>query len=205
MGMPVAAVITADIVNSTASATAMGKKLVTQLSAVLKNHRFEFYRGDSFQVYTKDPLAALKLSFQLRATAKKLSGIYDVRISIGIGKVVTPVRTLRTANSEAFVLSGRMFDQLKDDQRLWIQSANANASIAFRVIANFSDYILKRLTSKQAEVVVELLKEQTQTQISKKLKREQSTINKHAHSAGWPELEKLLYDYEQVIIQFKLT
>lgn len=205
MGMPVAAVITADIVNSTASATAMGKKLVTQLSAFLKNHRFEFYRGDSFQVYTKDPLTALKLSFQLRATAKKLSGIYDVRISIGIGKVVTPVRTLRTANSEAFVLSGRMFDQLKDSQRLWIQSANVNASIALRVIANFADYILKRLTSKQAEVVAELLTEQTQIQISKKLKRKQSTINKHAHSAGWPELEKLLYDYEQVLTQFKLT
>lgn len=205
MGMPVAAVITADIVNSTASVATMGKKLVTQLSAVLKNHTFEFYRGDSFQAYAGDPLAALKLSFQLRATAKRLSDIYDVRISIGIGKVTAPVRSLRTANSEAFVLSGRMFDQLKDDQRLWIQSANANANIAFRVIANFSDYILKRLTSKQAEVVVELLKEQTQTQISKKLKREQSTINKHARSAGWPEMEKLLYEYNQVITQFNLA
>ncbi len=205
MGMPVAAVITADIVNSTVPGTAMGKKLVTQLSAVLKNYAFEFYRGDSFQVYTKDPLAALKLSFQLRAAARKLSDIYDVRISIGIGNVAARVRSLRTANSEAFVLSGRMFDQLKDTQRLWIESADGKANIAFRVIAGFADYMLKRLTSKQAEVVAELLKKQTQTQVSKKLKRKQSTINKHAHSAGWPEIEKLLYEYQQVIIQFNLA
>ncbi|HRQ17579.1 MAG TPA: hypothetical protein PL085_10920 [Agriterribacter sp.] len=203
--MPVGAVITADIVNSTVPGTAMGKKLVTQLSAVLKNHAFEFYRGDSFQVYTKDPLAALKLSFQLRAAAKRLSDIYDIRISIGIGNVAARVRNLRTANGEAFVLSGRMFDQLKDMQRLWIESADGKANIAFRVIAGFADYMLKRLTSKQAEVLAELLKEQTQVQISKKLKRKQSTINKHAHSAGWPEIEKLLYEYHQVITQFNLA
>ena len=200
--MPLAAVITADIVNSTVSGTAMGKKLVARLSTVLKNYKFEFYRGDSFQVYTKDPSAALKLAIRLRTAAKSFSGIYDVRISIGIGKVVSAVQTLRTANSEAFILSGRMFDQLKDDQRLWIQSANENANIAFRVIAYFTDYILKRLTSRQAEVVLELLKEQTQTEVSKKLKIKQSTINKHAQSAGWAEIEKLLYEYNQVITQF---
>ncbi|HRN56899.1 MAG TPA: hypothetical protein PLL71_10630 [Agriterribacter sp.] len=205
MPMPVGAVITADIVNSTVPGTAMGKKLVTQLSAVLKDHVFEFYRGDSFQVYTRDPLAALKLSFRLRAVAKKLSDIYDVRVSIGIGNVAARVRSLRTTNSEAFILSGRMFDQLKDTQRLRIGSADEKANIAFRVIAGFADYMLKRLTSKQAEVVLELLKGQTQTQISEKLKKKQSTINKHAHSAGWPEIEKLLYEYHQVIIQFNLA
>ncbi|HRQ49863.1 MAG TPA: hypothetical protein PLR74_04960 [Agriterribacter sp.] len=147
MPMPVGAVITADIVNSTVPGTAMGKKLVTQLSAVLKDHVFEFYRGDSFQVYTRDPLAALKLSFRLRAVAKKLSDIYDVRVSIGIGNVAARVRSLRTTNSEAFILSGRMFDQLKDTQRLRIGSADEKANIAFRVIAGFADYMLKRVTS----------------------------------------------------------
>lgn len=203
--MPVAAVITADIVNSTVPGTAMGKKLVRQLSAVLKDHTFEFYRGDSFQVYARDPAAALKLSFELRTTARKLSGIYDVRISIGIGKVTGTVQALRTANSEAFILSGRMFDQLKDTQYLWIQSAEEKANIAFRVIARFSDYLLKGLTPKQAEVVLELLKGQTQAGISRKLKKKQSTINKHAHSAGWPEIEQLLYEYDQVIAQFNLV
>lgn len=202
--MPIGAVITADIVNSTVPGAAMGKKLVRQLSAVLKNHTFEFYRGDSFQVYVRDPAVALRLSFELRTTARKLSAVYDVRISIGIGKVTGTVQALRTANSEAFVLSGRMFDQLKDTQCLWIQSAEEKANIVFRVIARFSDYLLKRLTPKQAEVVIELLKGQTQAGISGKLRKKQSTINKHAHAAGWPEIEKLLYEYDQTIAQFNL-
>lgn len=202
--MPVGAVITADIVNSTVLGTAMGKKLLAQLGIVLKNHIHEFYRGDSFQVYIKDPLAALKLAFRIRAVARRLSEQYDVRISIGIGKINTPVRSLRTANSEAFVLSGRMFDQSKDVGRLWIVSTDAKANIAFRVMSSFADYILKRLTPRQAEVVAELLQEQTQAQISKKIKKKQSTISKHAHSAGWPEIEKLLLEYHEVITQFNL-
>ncbi|HEX5026135.1 MAG TPA: hypothetical protein VFV68_12725 [Agriterribacter sp.] len=202
--MPLAAVITADIVNSTLPAPRQGKNLVAQLSAVLKNYLFEFYRGDSFQVYIKDVSEALKLAFQLRTEARKLSTIYDVRISIGIGKVTAPVKVLRTANSEAFVLSGRMFDQLKDDQRLCIQSADESANTAFRVMGYFADYLVKRLTAKQAEVVFELLKEQSQTEVAKKLKRKQSTVNKHAQSAGWTEIEKILKEYNKVITQFKL-
>lgn len=202
--MPVAAVITADIVNSTLPVPKPGKKLVTQLSAVLKSYLFEFYRGDSFQVYVKDASAALKLAFQLRTAVRKLSAVYDVRISIGIGKVTGVVKLLRTANSEAFVLSGRTFDLLKDDQRLCIQSADEKANTALRVIGAFSDYLVKKLTAKQAEVVFELLKEQSQTAVANKLKITQSTVNKHAQSAGWMEMEKMLREYDTVITQFNL-
>ncbi|MCC7524977.1 MAG: hypothetical protein IT250_09150, partial [Chitinophagaceae bacterium] len=88
--------------------------------------------------------------------------------------------------------------------RLWIVSTDVKANIAFRVMSSFADYILKRLTPRQAEVVAELLQEQTQAQISKKIKKKQSTISKHAHSAGWPEIEKLLLEYHEVITQFNL-
>ncbi|MCO5235066.1 MAG: hypothetical protein M9933_02265 [Chitinophagaceae bacterium] len=202
--MPVAAVITADIVNSTVPGTVMGKKLIRKLNAVLENYKTEYYRGDSFQVYIRHPAEVLSLVYRLRTTARKLSEIYDIRISVGIGQVAGQVRDLRTAGSEAFVLSGRLFDQLRDTQYLGIRSANETANIALRVIAQFSDYLLKKFTSKQAEVILELLKGQTQAMIAKKLKREQSTIHKHIHSAGWPEMEKLLYEYHQLLTQFKL-
>ncbi len=202
--MPVAAVITADIVNSTVAGAGMGKKLIRKLDVVLENYKTEYYRGDSFQVYIQHPPDALSLVYQLRTTARKLSEIYDIRISIGIGQVTGRERDLRTAGSEAFILSGRLFDQLKDTQYLGIQSAYETANIALGVIAQFSDYLLKKFTSKQAEVILELLKGQTQATIAKKLKKQQSTIHKHIHSAGWPEMEKLLYEYRQLLIQFKL-
>src|SRR4030095_899825 len=155
--MPVAAVVTGDIVNSTLLAPKLEKKLIGQLSILLKDHKFEFYRGDSFQVYIKHPTEALELLFRLRAQARCYSFIHDVRGSIGIGKINAPVRELRTATSEAFVLSGRAFDQLSGDQRMVVHSINKEANTAFRLIAYYGDFIFKRLTSKQAEVMLELL------------------------------------------------
>src|SRR5882672_9177406 len=98
--MPVAAVITGDIVNSTLLVPKLEKKMIAQLSVLLKHHKFEFYRGDSFQVYIKDPSEALELLFRLRTQARCYSFIHDVRGSIGIGKMNTPLRDLRTATSE---------------------------------------------------------------------------------------------------------
>lgn len=202
--MPNTAIITADIVNYSALRSHTEKKMISQLSALLKDTKFEFYRGDSFQIYIKDPMVALLIVFRLRVTAKSYSPIHDVRASIGIGKADNPVRSLRTATGEAFVLSGRAFDQLADDRRLLIQSANDQANIAFRIIAYYADYLLKGLTSRQAEVVAELLKEQTQAEAAKKLKKAQATINKHAQAAGWVEIQRLLNEYKEVITQFDL-
>jgi len=203
--MPVAAVITGDIVNSTLLAPKLEKKMIAQLGVLLKHHKFEFYRGDSFQVYIKDPSEALELLFRLRAQAWCYSFIHDVRGSIGIGKMNAPLRDLRTATSEAFVLSGRAFDQLSGDQRMLVQSANKEANTAFRVIAYYGDFIFKRLTSKQAEVVLELLKENTQTEAARKLKKSQATVSKHLQAAAWYEMQKLIIEYKQVITQFKIV
>ncbi|HEX5025107.1 MAG TPA: hypothetical protein VFV68_07530 [Agriterribacter sp.] len=203
--MPVAAVITGDIVNSMLLAPKLEKKMITQLGVLLKGHKFEFYRGDSFQVYVKNPYEALELLFRLRAQARCYSLDHDVRGSIGIGKINMPLRDLRTATGEAFVLSGRAFDKLSGDQRMQIQCANKQANAALRVIAYYGDFIFKRLTSKQAEVVLELLKQNTQIKAAKKLRKSQATISKHLQAAAWSEIQKLIAEYKHVITQFKIV
>src|ERR1043165_56861 len=115
--MPTVAVITADIVNSTRLKKMEEKTLLANLSFLLKPYKFEFYRGDSFQVYVSDPKQALKVALQARAAAKRLSSGFsspfaDVRASIGIGDISGPVRDLKTAKGEAFVISGRVFDEM---------------------------------------------------------------------------------------------
>ena len=52
------AVLTGDIVNSTKISAAAEKKLLKVLQQVLAAYKFEFYRGDSFQVYIKNPAEA---------------------------------------------------------------------------------------------------------------------------------------------------
>jgi hypothetical protein len=203
--MPIGAVITADIVNSTLLQKADEKKLIAAISSIFENHKLEFYRGDSFQVYMKDPAGALELILRTRALAIGISDQHDVRASIGIGSISGAVRTLKSASGEAFVLSGRSFDELTTGERIRIVSTDAHANVSFGIIASYADFVFKRLTPKQAVVVSELLLGKTQTEAAKKLKIAQATINRHAQSAAWWEIEKINGYYKQVIEQFHLS
>ena len=125
--MAIQAVITGDIVNSTKFKAAKEKKLLIILKEVLLPYQFEFYRGDSFQVYQKNAAEALKTALLCRTAAICITPgmddntAADVRISIGIGPVKAPIRLLSNAKGEAFVLSGRSFDEIaKTNTRLQV-------------------------------------------------------------------------------------
>lgn len=205
--MTIPAVITGDIVNSTKLTAVKEKKLLRVLQQVLAPHQFEFYRGDSLQVYLKSAGAALQSALLCRTAAIGISqnqetASSDVRISIGIGQVKTPVKSLGTAKGEAFVLSGRAFDTLiNNDSRLSIITGNSLANEGLQVIADYTDAILKGMTGKQAAVIFELLKGQTQQTVATKLKKSKSTISQHVSSGRWVELEKLLQQYQNIINQ----
>lgn len=199
------AIVTGDIVNSTRLKKPEEKKLLSTLSSVLKPHQYMFYRGDSFQVYIAEPKDALKIVLQMRAAAKRLTTesslpLADIRASIGIGNVTKPVRNLETATGEAFLLSGRTFDEMsKSGKRLLIQSNNDSINLGLKVVANYADSLFALLTSKQAAVIFELLMERNQKETAKALKKSQPTINKHAQSAKWPEIINLIEDYKLFI------
>lgn len=198
------AIITADIVNSTKLSRVEYKKLEKNLSALLEPYLHEFFRGDSFQVFVKSPNDALRLLLQLRATAIKISAEganADIRASVGISAIKPLVKSLKTASGEAFVLSGRAFDQMAKEERLAIvcDEKNKAVNLGLKVIAHFIDFIFQRLTVKQAAVVYELLMKRTQIEAARKLKKSQATVHKHTQAAGWPQIQRLLEDYEHFI------
>jgi hypothetical protein len=203
------AVITADIANYTLLSKPDQARLIDSISVLGSQYALEFYRGDSFQLYLKHPAEALKLLLKLRTAAKTIhkdtmTPVADIRASLGIGQVDVPIKDLKTATGEAFILSGRSFDgMVKSEQRLIIQSELPSINPALRIIAYFTDYLLHQLTSKQAEVVFELLNDQTQIETARKLNKSQATVNQHLQSAAWAEIEKLLVEYEQLTIQFQ--
>lgn len=205
------AVITADIVNSTKlSATAI-KKLNGRIEEVLKPHQHEYYRGDSFQVYIADAVQALSTVLQLRLLARQYSAGLprvdaDIRSAIGIGRVRGPIKDLSRTTDELFILSGRALDALdQEEDRFTIISPNEKANIAFRLIAQFVDRLVSQMTVKQAQVIAELLKGQTQTEAAKELKKTQVTVHRQAHAAGWKSINRLLKEYEIVLHQFDLA
>jgi len=205
--MTIQAVLTGDIVNSTRLNTAREKKLTHVLTDLFikRGCKIEFFRGDSFQAYTRAPQEALHLALLSRAAAISLFKdekivLSDVRISIGIGDVKTPVRALRTAKGEAFILSGRTFDEMaKTHRRLAMTSANPLANEGLQVIADYLNAIFDVMTGKQAEVIFELLKGEIQKTVAKKIKKTKSTVHQRITSGRWPEIEKLLGQYENII------
>jgi hypothetical protein len=203
------AVITADIVNYTKLLSVDQKELLKVISSLARPNKLEFYRGDSFQVYLKHPHDALKLLLKMRTAAKRINHgsmmpVADIRASIGIGTVKEPIRTLKTATGEAFILSGRNFDVIvNSEQRLIIQSNQDSIAPALKLIAYFVDYLMMRLTSKQAEVVFELLNSHTQIEVARILDKSQATISQHLQSAGWMEMEKLLDEFEKLISEIQ--
>src|ERR1700749_116803 len=105
---PVYAVLTGDIVNSTGLAPEIEARLMEELQDTLQPYSFEFYRGDSFQVFMRDTLHSLLAALQCRILAISMGEegqLSDVRISIGIGAVMEPVKLVGTARGEAFLLS----------------------------------------------------------------------------------------------------
>lgn len=198
--MAISAVITADIVNSTLFSAAEEKKFKDRLNTILKPHRFEFYRGDSFQVLIKDPHLALRVVLIVRTEARKMSMNYDVRCGIGIGEVNPYLKKISTATDMAFILSGRSFDTLSSiGQHLVISTTNDTINNGLKVIGYFIDYLMQNLTEKQAEVIGELIQDNTQTEVARKLRKSPSTISQHAQAAGWSEILKLIQEYDLII------
>ncbi|HEX2619940.1 MAG TPA: hypothetical protein VHL11_07330 [Phototrophicaceae bacterium] len=197
--------LTGDIVNSTLLDPQQEKKLIRLMQQLLAEHKHEFFRGDSFQAYVREPALALKLALQCRTAAIGLNpeqapAVSDVRISIGIGNVESPVRVLATAKGDAFLMSGRALDTLsKTEGRLVIVTENKLANHALGIMSDYINSIYKQMTPKQAEVIFELLKGYSQQHVADKLNRSKSTISQHVTAGRWEEIENILNKYEEIV------
>jgi len=200
------AVLTADVVNSSLLSKAEMYALKRAVEKILRSRdlQFSFYRGDSFNAIC-ELSEALKLVAVLRTTAIKKSDevscrFIDIRIAVGLGTVDEPFREMSAAKGDAFVLSGREMDNMeKDGPRLIIRCQEPVADLGMSALSMFADYILSKLTVRQSGVIYELLMGATQVKAAKKLRKSQSTINKHAHAADWKQLEKVLELYERLV------
>lgn len=201
------AVLTADIVNSTMMDSKDLNDLILLIRSELKKDKvlFEFYRGDSFHVLAETD-QALTLALKLRMIARQFTNsaknnAADIRIAIGLGKINEPVKTMAMGKGEAFLLSGRELDLInKSSTRLSIRCADAKIDAGMGGIAILVDMIVKDLSSKQAEVLIELLLGATQMEIAVKLKKSQSTVNKLAQAGNWAQLEKASQIYRKLAL-----
>ena len=160
-------IITADIIGSTSiDADARGElpELINQLTDELQEVsqiQVEIFRGDSFQVMVQDvektPLVAVLLRAGLRKSElRSKTKILDARMAIGIGKVSYINEKITLSDGEAFILSGREFDDL-GKRKLSILTPSEDVNAELRVETAFLDDVISHWTRQQSECIYNAL------------------------------------------------
>lgn len=195
------AVITADMVNSTRFSSEETGKWLHLLLEEIRSERQEkwllkpeIYRGDSFQGILENPEDALKMAMLARVLMRSNAPGADLRVAIGIGTTNLITDRPGTSDGEAFRLSGRLSDQMRE----------RHARIAFALptpvpfldaAMDLLETLMDRWTVPQCEVIHRLLMQESITQIAGKLAISQSAVSQRVASAKWWAIESLLNSY----------
>jgi len=197
--MKTRAVITGDIINFTQLPAVRRQALVEDTERLLRSWikrkaDAQIFRGDSYQVLFEEPSEALKRSLQLVCWFKKHSDEankinLNTRVSIGVGKVAYEGKTVLNSDGEAFHLSGRKFDKMKDGEFLSVNTNDPEKNATIEIILNFVNKYINEWTLAQAEVIFLILENKTQQEIAEELSLSQPSVNSRLKLAGWKELE----------------
>lgn len=207
-------IITADVVGSTKipdEQRGMLPEVLNELAAQLQHIcpiRLEIYRGDSFQVevdyYELTPYIAALLRIGLKSKSLNKTNKLDARMSIGIGMVSYVGESLGQSDGEAFILSGRAFENL-GKQRLKITTSKDATNDELNVLSIILDDLLASLTVAQSKVVFECLydPEIKQKLIAKKLSVKPQVVNKAINASKLSIISVVLERMKMVLAKYK--
>ena len=213
------AVITGDLIDSTKYTPQDLDRILDTLKQEFKNFRssyesdFKIFRGDSFQGVVIDPTLALYFVLAIKTAInkiniqnKKISGLPDFRIAIGIGTINLKRQSILESNGEAFQFSGRALDTMKGDYpRLLLKTANSDLNDEFNVHFSFLDSVTSKWSLASAEVVYYLHKGLKEKEIAKKLGINQSAVNHRKKAANWDSIATLLKRYKTVMTKYNVN
>ena len=209
------AVLTGDIVKSSRMSPADLKRLPGVLTAIFKSidklfkpkdftTQFSIFRGDSFQVIC-EPACAIKAWLLIRAGLRAaypapLSKSVDARIGIAIGKVNHLAKNITESSGEAFLLSGRLLEELKLSRLTGFASENKQANREWNVSFMLADDIVRRWTTSQCLMLPFLLQPMNQAEIAEATQTRQPTITAKINAMGWGAIEQWLHYYDEIIM-----
>lgn len=195
------AVITADMVNSTNFSSEKTGAWLEKLLEELRNSpafewelKPEIYRGDSFQGILKTPEAALRAAILSRVITRSLAAGVDLRVAIGIGSAELITDRPGTSDGEAFRLSGRLADQMRE-RKAKIAFALPKPAPSLDSMMDLLETLIEGWTMAQCEVIHALLQNETISQIAEKLSISQPAVSQRVSSAKWWAIESILTTY----------
>ncbi len=183
------AVITGDIINSREGDV---KHWITNLKRILalygtESMDWEIFRGDSFQLKLS-PELALKAAFHIKASIKQ-TGLYDVRMAIGLGEEGHKANKITESNGSAYILSGECFESLKK-QTLALKTENQALDQALNLMISLALLVADNWSRTVARVILTSIEHEglQQTELSKLLNKSQSSVSEALKRGGFDEI-----------------
>ena len=210
------AVITADLVDSSSYSDSFLDEVLKSLKSEFENLQleygqneidFEIYRGDSFQGVVLRYEDSLRIALRIKSLINKVKFknqnstniLADVKIAIGIGEFEYKGDSIAASNGQAFQLSGRTLDAMKNDaRRIRLKTPLENLNAEFEASLFLLDMIMEKWSQASAEVVYFLLKGLKETEIATVLKISQPAVNQRKKACGWEAISALLKRFETV-------
>lgn len=194
-----AAFITADIARSTEIFTsAEMERLAAEIREILAMEKciYSFNRFDAFQILYRNVPSALELAMKIRMLVKKSNERRpDVRICLGLGYADTTINEFTFLKDPLFVKTGRAFDGMETG-RQWFRIILSEPEEmpfhpGFTAIELFTDFLIRRLTQKQTEILYDLLSGYSQTEIATRQNKSLPTINIQVKALAWGSFRDL--------------
>ena len=208
--MDIKAVITGDIVRSEQIELNKRDLLLHVLQETVDSLQnkspmsMELFRGDSFQIVLEKPEMSLEVASMIRAGLKSNTpadsfGVWDARISIGIGTIDYLGDRVVTSDGEAFRLSGRGLDAM-EKSRLVIKTCWQEVNEELDAGLAFVDDLITGWSVNQAKAIfLSMGKGLSQSNIANSIAKSQQNVSKTLTSAKESLLVRFSARFETII------
>lgn len=217
------ATISADIVSS----TSLSMIDLTHLQSVIRQFLDELsresqdedwgrlFKGDSVEIFLKDPHKALRKALLLKALVKKtfvesnmearqsLFKRFGVRMAIGIGEMRMANKDRDVLDGEAIYYSGRMLEKADREgvsvkRSMFFACKDPMLTEQMDVMLGLLDVLFKDATARQSEILYYKLTGLNEEEIAAKLNIKQSAVNQHSNASGWKAIESAVNYFEKL-------
>lgn len=194
------AVITGDIINSRAVGVEQWLIPLKNFlnSKITNSSKWEFYRGDSFQIEV-GVKEALWFVIAIKALIKSKGNI-DVRLAVGIGEKDYEGEGVLDSNGTAFIHSGESFETI-GQRTMVLKSSFLELDTYFDVILLLFEVISNKWTQISSTVIYHSLvnKKRTAKEIAGRIGKTESSFSKALKRGMYDETLRVIELYSQKV------
>ncbi|WP_075175725.1 hypothetical protein [Acinetobacter indicus] len=160
----------------------------------------DFFRGDSFQINSKDPINLFSIAVYIRDYLRSYSdknddkGMYDARLAISIDKVNKYRRDINSIFESAQIKSEKSLDLSENDEMMVFDSSLYDLKEIYSPSIILLDALLSMLSKPQSEILREIVydRDASISEIAEKLGKSKQVVYKTIKRGSVDKIIKFL-------------